>query len=135
MSHSRRLRRFGPTTPTRANRRPFWRYGAARQPFGLGYQLADIDAIIAERKDARKMAREAVPLAAHGEIGNGHSRESSAFSTMEGNNTTATNTLRRLARDNPDILSRVESGELSPHAAAVEAGIRKKSILHSAQCG
>jgi hypothetical protein len=34
-------------------------------------------------------------------------------------------TLRRLARSRPDLLARVESGELSAHAAAVEAGIRK----------
>jgi hypothetical protein len=39
-------------------------------------------------------------------------------------------TLRRLARSHPDLLARVESGELSAHAAAVQAGIRKpmKSI-------
>ena len=39
-------------------------------------------------------------------------------------------TLRRLARSRPDLLARVESGELSAHAAAVQAGIRKpmKSI-------
>ena len=34
-------------------------------------------------------------------------------------------TLRRLARSHPDLLARVESGELSAHAAAVQAGIRK----------
>ncbi len=34
-------------------------------------------------------------------------------------------TLRRLARSRPDLLARVESGELSAHAAAVQAGIRK----------
>ena len=39
-------------------------------------------------------------------------------------------TLRRLARSHPDLLARVESGELSANAAAVQAGIRKpmKSI-------
>lgn len=34
-------------------------------------------------------------------------------------------TLRRLSRSRPDLLARVESGELSAHAAAVQAGIRK----------
>lgn len=34
-------------------------------------------------------------------------------------------TMRRLARSHPDLLARVESGELSAHAAAVQAGIRK----------
>ena len=38
--------------------------------------------------------------------------------------------LRRLARSRPDLLGRVETGELSPNAAAVEAGFRRprKSI-------
>lgn len=34
-------------------------------------------------------------------------------------------TLRRLARSRPDLLARVETGELSAHAAAIAAGIRK----------
>jgi len=37
-------------------------------------------------------------------------------------------TLRRLARSRPDLLARVESGELSAYAAAVEAGIRKRMV-------
>jgi len=37
-----------------------------------------------------------------------------------------TYTLRRLARDRPDLLAKVEAGELSAHAAAIEAGFRKK---------
>jgi hypothetical protein len=36
-----------------------------------------------------------------------------------------TYTLRRLARDNPGLLDKVESGELSPNAAAIQAGFRK----------
>ncbi|SDX68403.1 hypothetical protein [Thiocapsa roseopersicina] len=38
--------------------------------------------------------------------------------------------LRRLARSRPDLLDKVETGELSPNAAAVEAGFRRpmKSI-------
>ena len=35
-------------------------------------------------------------------------------------------TLRRLARDCPEMLGRIESGELSVNAAAVKAGIRKR---------
>jgi hypothetical protein len=34
--------------------------------------------------------------------------------------------LRRLARDKPEMLDRIESGELSVNAAAIAAGIRKK---------
>lgn len=35
-------------------------------------------------------------------------------------------TLRRLARDAPEMLDRIEAGELSVNAAAIQAGIRKK---------
>lgn len=69
----------------------------------------------------------ATPLAAHGEIGNGRADES------RGDNVTSTDRgnsqpylLRRLARDRPDILERVQSGEIrSARAAAIEAGIIK----------
>lgn len=37
-------------------------------------------------------------------------------------------TLRRLARSHPELLDRVESGELSANAAAIEAGFRHKTI-------
>lgn len=43
-----------------------------------------------------------------------------------GSTNTNKNVLRRLARDNPDILEQVKSGELSVNAAAIQAGIRKK---------
>jgi hypothetical protein len=35
-------------------------------------------------------------------------------------------TLRRLARDKPELLDKIEAGELSVNAAAIAAGIRKK---------
>jgi hypothetical protein len=46
------------------------------------------------------------------------------------NNDTVGNTndylLRRLARDAPEMLDKIEAGELSVNAAAIQAGIRKK---------
>ena len=36
--------------------------------------------------------------------------------------------LRRLRKDRPDLHERVRSGEMSPHAAAVEAGFRRRTI-------
>jgi len=35
---------------------------------------------------------------------------------------------RRLARDRPDLYERVNAGELSAHAAAIEAGFRKPTV-------
>ncbi len=37
-------------------------------------------------------------------------------------------TLRRLKRDNPTLAKRVIDGELSANAAAIQAGIRRKTI-------
>lgn len=36
--------------------------------------------------------------------------------------------LRRLRKDRPDLLERVEVGELSPHGAMVEAGFRPRTV-------
>ena len=69
----------------------------------------------------------AEPLTKHGEIGNGRADE------RRGDNITSTERgtaqsyiLRRLARDAPDVLERVKTGEFkSARAAAIEAGIIK----------
>lgn len=70
-------------------------------------------------------ASRAKPLAAHGEIGNGRKDESRVDlikSTQGG--TSQSYLLQRLARDAPQILERVKSGEIkSARAAAIEAGI------------
>ena len=45
--------------------------------------------------------------------------------------TTAQYALRRLRKARPDLLARVEAGELSPHGAMIQAGFRKKTITVS----
>lgn len=67
------------------------------------------------------------PLPMHGEVGN--SRHYNIMSTPTQNQGTSSDyTLRRLRRDNPDLAERVLSGELSAHAAAQEAGFRKRRV-------
>lgn len=69
----------------------------------------------------------AKPIPKRGEIGNGRgteSRSDNITSTSRGTDTTYT--LRRLARDAPEILAKVQSGELTVNQAAIAAGIRKK---------
>jgi len=63
------------------------------------------------------------PLPKNGEVGNGRSFDN-VKATKGGNDTNYT--LRRLARDAPDMLDKIESGELSVNQAAIQAGIRKK---------
>jgi len=41
--------------------------------------------------------------------------------------------LRRLLRDAPELAARVQAGELSAHAAAVEAGFRRKTFAVDAR--
>lgn len=80
--------------------------------------MADLSKKIAEAKER--------PLADVGDIGRGRSnRVDNVNSNAKGGNETEY-TLRRLARDAPAMLDKIESGELSVNAAAIAAGIRKK---------
>jgi len=47
---------------------------------------------------------------------------------------TSARALRRLRKDRPDIHRRVLAGELTPHAAAVEAGVFPKRVSVSPGC-
>jgi hypothetical protein len=86
--------------------------------------------------------QEKKPLPKHGEIGNGRKDESRVdiVKSTEGGNSQRY-LLQRLARDAPDTLERVKSGEIkSARAAAIEAGIitpfpsiALKDPVHAAQ--
>ena len=66
----------------------------------------------------------AQPLAQHGEIGNGRRDKSRPSERSSTYGETQAYLLRRLARDAPDILERVKTGEIkSARAAAIAAGI------------
>ena len=72
-------------------------------------------------KDAVRQAREN-PL--RSEVGRpAGENDSNGIISRGGNNQEYT--LRRLARDNPALLDKVESGELSANAAAIQAGFRR----------
>lgn len=110
--------------------RTFEQFCLARHPFGLGYDLAAINRIVADRevRDARQVALEAQPVGAHG--GDRKSAEASAHQPYndkvdsDSAGAGAGYLAARLKRDRPDILDRVISGELpSMRAAAKEAGI------------
>lgn len=88
------------------------------KPVGIG----EIKEKIAEAK--------ANPLADHG--GDRKSAEDQVdnvnLKAKGGNDTEYT--LRRLARDAPEMLAKIETGELSVNAAAIQAGIRKKPTAY-----
>lgn len=89
------------------------------KPWGLGYDSHDIDAIIDERKTAQARASDTLPLAMHGEVGNGRSRPSMRRSTY---GETADYLTARIARDRPDILERMKAGEFKSVRAAAKEG-------------
>lgn len=93
-----------------------------------GYSKLELD----QKIDAAK----ANPLADVGEIGNGRKDESrvdNVSSTKGGNDTDYT--LRRLARDQPELLDEIKSGALSVNAAAIKAGIRASRLDAAADSG
>ena len=96
---------------------------------------ADVDTHIKAAKQAVEVAR--ARAAMDNELpGHGGARTASKDAEQGDNitlkegerGTSKTYTLRKLARDRPDLLDRVETGELSANAAAIEAGFRKKTM-------
>ena len=87
---------------------------------------AEVDAITLAAAKAQTQ-----PLAAHGEIGNGRKDESRVADrhSKPANQVSSESwdrILHRLARDAPEVLERVKTGEIkSARAAAIEAGIIK----------
>lgn len=85
--------------------------------------------------DAQQVLAQAVaqaraqPLATRKESGAKGGRGKKAFDNIQSfktqGGTSQTHTLRRLARDRPDLLAEVEAGRLSPNAAAIKAGFRR----------
>lgn len=108
-----------------ARKRPFATYAAfciAKQPFGLGYDPDDIDAIIHERtaRAAQERAAEPMGLGDHP----GRCIPDVIRNTPKEYGTSAEYLTARIARDRPEILERMKAGEFaSVRAAAREAGI------------
>ena len=75
--------------------------------------------------------KEAIPLRevvflAHGRPKKGRGKGHNITLSQRG--TARSYSLAKLDRDKPDLAARVRAGELSPHAAMVEAGFRRRTI-------
>jgi hypothetical protein len=111
------------------NGRPFTSFAdfcKEREPYGLGHDPEIIDAI----SGARDTDKIATVVGKHG----GDRRSEQARENQPDNDkvepqygTSATYLIARLDRDAPELAERVRSGELSAHAAAIEAGFRKRA--------
>ena len=67
-----------------------------------------------------------VATADRGNQRTGGKRQGDSVTLPRGN--TAAYTLARLDRDRPELAARVRAKELSPHAAAIEAGFRQRTF-------
>lgn len=124
----------------------FHRFVEANPPFGLGYSIKQLRAllqlqhpgegaaVVRERMDAMRaevarLIADDVPVsAAHGEVGRGRRRVDDINSNGQGG-TSSAYVIGRLKRDRPDLAERVVSGELTPNAAARQAGITKPRVV------
>jgi hypothetical protein len=94
---------------------------------GLGSSLDELRVFCRKNDDAREAIDRAVGAApAHGEIGNGRSVSSRVDNVNSKGGNNPVYALKRLKRDRPDLADKVVRGELSAHAAAIQAGFRKK---------
>lgn len=112
----------------------FSEFCRARQPYGLGYDPDVIEAIKAEEKNLTLAALKeemierarAAPLKGHGGKRSRDDEDDGQVEHINLGGTSAEYLARRLARDAPEILNRLEAGEFkSVRAAAKEAGIVK----------
>ena len=91
---------------------------------GLESTIDDLKVFCRKHDDVRQLIDEAVgKIGPRGRPKRNDKGDNVTFS-RRGNSPTYL--LKRLKRDRPDLADKVISGELSAHAAAVEAGFRKK---------
>jgi hypothetical protein len=90
---------------------------------GLESSVDDLKVFCRKRDDVRQLIDEAVG-AAPAHVGRGHPNSFDIIKPIGGTNPTYI--LKRLKRDRPDLADKVVRGELSAHAAAIEAGFRKR---------
>jgi hypothetical protein len=88
--------------------------------------LTDDD--LAELLKAKRGETVGAVLRPHGANRFSADRDDNIMSTPKEQGDSAEYIEARLRRDRPDLAARVEAGELTPHAAAIEAGFKLKSI-------
>lgn len=92
---------------------------------GLGGDMRLLRNLVRDHNDVLDLIDRAVQKPAHV-----HRDSDNITVTPDPNDrgTSAAGALRRLRKDRPDLHARVLAGELSPHAAMIEAGFRPRTI-------
>jgi hypothetical protein len=112
----------------------YWQdYVQYPEPYGLGMQVADAEAVI-EARDNKRL-RDVLDADARDRANPSRQGQRTDLVDIEEINinkvsrptgTTVESALRRLRKDRPDIYARVLANELTAHAGMVEAGFRKR---------
>jgi hypothetical protein len=92
---------------------------------GLGTDIKTLQRLCADDKEALVLIDEAVQNR-HGV--NQHTEDLYNIQERAPSGTSQAATIRRLRKDRPDLLERVVAGDLSPNAAAREAGFRAHKV-------
>jgi len=94
---------------------------------GLGSSLDEIQFFVRKDEEVAQLVRaEVKELGEHGGAREDGEQVDSINLKTEGG-TSQTYALKRLKRDRPDLAEKVVRGEVSPNAAAIEAGFRRKT--------
>jgi hypothetical protein len=110
----------------------FERYVTDNLPTGLGTTIRFLKNLCQDDKEALNAIDEAIKRRPGNESGvNQHTKDSkgNVDNIHDSNRPSGTSrdaAIRRLRKDRPDLLQKVIAGQLSAHAAAIEAGHRKK---------
>lgn len=114
----------------------FDKFARARTPAGLGLEKEGVAALLrichaSKGEDAEvalQLMRELLPpVIEAGRAGPGRGKKTvDNINRFPKGGTSEAYLLRRLKRDRPELAARVVSGELTPHRAAIEAGIRTR---------
>ncbi len=108
-------------------------------PDGLGWRVDDVRTVMrlrhkheqhtaAIRERMAWLRGRVTDLLNPAEGSHGTNQHTSAVGNTKSTENDASYALRRLKRDAPELAQRVLAGELSAHAAAIEAGFRPKTI-------
>lgn len=103
----------------------------SKPPEGLGTTVKELERLCSDNNAALDAIGRALEGEAIGDKGGRPSSEKTLYN-IQGysapTGTTSTAAIRRLRKDRPDLLDSVLEGELSPHAAMVEAGFRPRKF-------
>lgn len=117
-----------PTTGEVHEYETFDRFAAAPRPDGLNAKRQELLDLCHGHKDAQRKIKRVWSVEELAQAPGRPAKSNVRNTNINSSTDDANYAERRLRRDRKDLYDRVQGGELSPHAAMVEAGFRKKTI-------